>query len=322
MEKLIEIRDLYKEFPIKKGFFNRKVGAIYAVNNINLDIYKGETLGLVGESGCGKSTTGRCILGLIPATKGSIKLEGVNIINANTKTLKSLRNRMQIIFQNPYSSLNPRMTIKEILEEPIIIHKAVPRKELKSRIQELIDMVGLSANILEKYPHEFSGGQRQRIGIARSLALKPDFIVCDEPVSALDVSIQAQIINLLDDLKRDLGLTYLFISHDLSVIKYISDRVAVMYLGEIVELGETKNLFSNPLHPYTKALLSAISIPDPNADFSKRTLLKGDIPSPASPPSGCKFHTRCPNVMEICKEIPPEKIQKEQDHYVNCHLYD
>lgn len=317
MEKLIEVENLCKEFPIKKGFFNKQVGSIYAVNNINIDMYKQETLGLVGESGCGKSTTGRCILCLIPSTKGTVKFKGEDISNAS----KNLRSKMQIIFQNPYSSLNPRMTIKDILEEPLIIHKTMPKNELKTRINDLIDMVGLSSSSLVRYPHEFSGGQRQRIGIARSLALNPEFIVCDEPVSALDVSVQAQIINLLEELKKDLGLTYLFISHDLSVIRYICNRVAVMYLGEIIELSSVERLFSKPLHPYTQALLSAIPIPDPSKNINGKILLKGDLPNPANPPSGCKFHTRCIHSMDICKNIHPEKIEVEPEHYVNCHLY-
>ena len=306
MDKLIKIKGLSKEFPIKKGLFNKQVGAIYAVNNVNLDINRGETLGLVGESGCGKSTTGRCILGLTEPTQGSIKFGETEMVKANSKIIKPLRKRMQIIFQNPYSSLNPRMTIRKTLEEPLIIHKSVPKNEINARISELLDMVGLSPNVLNRYPHEFSGGQRQRIGIARALVLKPEFIVADEPVSALDLSIQAQIINLLQDLKKELGLTYLFISHDLSVVRYVSDRVAVMYLGEIVELSPVDLLYSNPHHPYTKALLSAVPVPSPNPDLSNRILLAGDLPNPANPPKGCKFHTRCDYVMDICKIHDPE----------------
>jgi len=320
MKKLIEVKNLTKEFPIKKGFFNKQVGAVHAVNNVNLDIYSGETLGLVGESGCGKSTTGRCIIGLIKPTKGSIKIDGVDLVNADSKTIKSLRKRMQIIFQNPYSSLNPRMTILDTLKEPLIIHKILSGKHLNERVLEIIDMVGLSSNVLNRYPHEFSGGQRQRIGIARALTLNPQFIVADEPVSALDVSIQAQIINLMEDLKKDLGLTYFFISHDLSVVKYVSNRVAVMYLGEIIELAPVDILYSNPQHPYTQALLSAIPVPDPNADKSKVILLKGDIPSPTNPPSGCKFHTRCNYAMDICKTKSPDQIETEKGHFVSCYL--
>ena len=319
MEKLIEIQGLHKEFPIKKGFFNKQVGAIYAVNNINLDIYKGETLGLVGESGCGKSTLGRCILGLISYTKGAISYTKFSINKASFKAQKSLRQKMQIVFQNPYSSLNPRMSIYESLREPFIIHKIIPKNAIDKRIKELIDMVGISSDVLNRYPHEFSGGQRQRIVIARALALNPDFIVADEPVSALDVSIQAQIINLLEDLKQELGLTYLFISHDLSVVKYVSNRIAVMYLGEIIELAPADLLYNNPQHPYTQALLSAVPIPDPNA-INNKILLKGDLPSPANPPSGCKFHTRCSYAMEICKIRHPEQIESANGHFVSCHL--
>jgi len=321
MKKLIEIKELSKEFPIKKGFFNRQVGAVHAVNNVNLDIFEGETLGLVGESGCGKSTTGRCILGLTDITKGSVEIDGINITNASQKTLKSLRRRMQIIFQNPYSSLNPRMSILESLKEPFVVHKTLKGKALNIRLSELLDMVGLSTSVLNRYPHEFSGGQRQRIVIARALALNPDFIVADEPVSSLDVSIQAQIINLLEDLKKQLGLTYLFISHDLSVVKYVSNRVAVMYLGEIIELAPTDLLFSSPKHPYTQALLSAIPVPDPTANKEKRILLEGDLPSPANPPSGCKFHTRCRYVMDKCKTLIPMQTEPEKDHFVKCHLF-
>jgi len=321
MKKLIEIKELSKEFPIKKGFFNRQIGAVHAVNNVNLDIYAGETLGLVGESGCGKSTTGRCILGLTDITKGHIKIDGIELNNTDPKTLKNLRKRMQIIFQNPYSSLNPRMSILDSLKEPFIIHKTLKGKVLNQRLTELLDMVGLSTNILSRYPHEFSGGQRQRIVIARALALNPDFIIADEPVSSLDVSIQAQIINLLEDLKKQLGLTYLFISHDLSVVRFVSDRVAVMYLGEIIELAPVNLLFDNPKHPYTQALLSAVPVPDPDANKEKRILLQGDLPSPANPPSGCKFHTRCSYIMDICKTQIPVQAEIENDHFVNCHLY-
>ena len=319
MEKLIEIQGLSKEFPIKKGFFNKQVGAIFAVNNINLDIYKGETVGLVGESGCGKSTAGRCIMGLIPPTKGTIKFNGIDINRVNRKEKKLLRQKNQIVFQNPYSSLNPRMTIYESLKEPLIVHKNVFKGSKDQRIKALIDMVGISLDVLNRYPHEFSGGQRQRIVIARALALNPEFIVADEPVSALDVSIQAQIINLLEDLKNELRLTYLFISHDLSVVKYVSNRVAVMYLGEIIEIAQVEQLYNTPLHPYTQALLSAIPIPDPDANTNK-ILLNGDLPSPANPPSGCKFHTRCGYVMEICKTIPPEQTEPQLGHFVSCHL--
>lgn len=321
MQKLVEVKNLYKEFPIKAGFFNKKVGAVHAINNISFDIYKNETLGLLGESGCGKSTTGRCIIGLLEATKGSIKIDDVEISAKNKKGIKDLRRKSQIIFQNPYSSLNPRMTVEEILKEPLIIHKVMPKKDMNNRIYQVANMVGLSKSVLDRYPHQFSGGQRQRIGIGRALMLEPSFIVADEPVSALDVSIQAQIINLLEDLKKELNLTYLFISHDLSVVRHICDRAAVMYLGEIVEIAPIENLFESPQHPYTKALLSAVPVPDPEYDLSKRIILKGDIPSPVNPPSGCKFHTRCPEVMEICKNIPPIEQEVTKGHYTNCHLF-
>lgn len=317
MEKLLEIKGLSKHFPISQGFFNQQVGAVYAVNNLDFDIYKGETLSLVGESGCGKSTAGRCIIGLLEPTAGEILFKGKKINHKD----KKLRRKMQIIFQNPYSSLNPRMTIGDILKEPFIVNKMLSKKELPQRVSELMEMVGLSSDMLNRYPHEFSGGQRQRIGIARALALEPDFIVADEPVSALDVSIQAQIINLLDELKEKLGLTYLFISHDLSVVKHVSNRVAVMYLGEIVEIADVEQLYKNAKHPYTQALLSSIPEPVPNKDLSSRIILKGDIPSPANPPNGCKFHTRCPYAFDLCKVKEPHRNYFADSHYATCHLY-
>ncbi|HBG48927.1 MAG TPA: peptide ABC transporter substrate-binding protein [Cyanobacteria bacterium UBA9971] len=321
MNKFIEVKNLVKEFPIKKGFFNKQVGAVHAINNISFDIFKGETLGLVGESGCGKSTTGRCVLGLIPPTSGSVKINNIEITSADSKTIQHLRKKMQIIFQNPYSSLNPRMTVKDILREPFIIHeKNLSKKDVDKKLIELLDMVGMSESVLNRYPHEFSGGQRQRIGIARALTLRPEFIVADEPVSALDISIQAQIINLLQKLKNELNLTYLFISHDLSVIRYVCDRVAVMYLGEIVEIAPTQELYSNPKHPYTQALLNSVPVPDPNKDLSSRIILKGDLPSPVTMPSGCKFHTRCPYVMDICSKVDPEYTELSQNHKAKCHL--
>jgi oligopeptide/dipeptide ABC transporter ATP-binding protein len=320
MEKLLEIKNLSKYFPIKKGFFNKQVGNIYAVNNLSFDIYKGETLGIVGESGCGKSTTGRCILNLIDITEGQIIFKGKDIAKLKGKELKDIRAKMQIIFQNPQSSLDPRATVKDIISEPLFINTKLSKKEIAKRVDELLGLVGLSKNCLNNYPHEFSGGQRQRIGIARALALNPEFIVADEPVSALDVSIQAQIINLLDDLKKELGLTYLFISHDLSVVRHFCDRVAVMYLGEIVEIAKTEDLFKNPSHPYTKSLLSAIPVIEPGHDLSKRILLKGDLPSPANPPEGCKFHTRCPQVKDICRNAVPSSFALESGHIATCHL--
>ena len=320
MTSFINVKNLVKEFPIKKGFFNRQTGAVHAVNNINFKIKKGETLGLVGESGCGKSTAGRCILGLIPPTSGSVKLEGKEITYADTKCFKAQKKRLQIIFQTPYSRLDPRMSVEKILKEPFIIHENFSKKEQKERIIKLLEMTGLNKNILGRYPHEFSGGQRQRIGIARALALNPEFIVADEPVSALDISIQAQILNLLQKLKKEFNLTYLFISHDLSVIRYICDKVAVMYLGEIVETAFVEELFLEPKHPYTQALLNSIPLPEPDRDLSKRIILKGDIPSPVNLPSGCKFHTRCPYVMEICRQIQPETVKISESHFANCHL--
>lgn len=320
MTILIKVKNLVKEFPIKKGFFNQQVGAVHAVNNISFEIQKGETLGLVGESGCGKSTVGRCILGLISPTSGSIILDDMEISSIEHALKKSVKQRMQIVFQNPYSSLNPRMTIDRILKEPLIIHRNFSKKQQDNYIKDILDLVGLDSSILTRYPHEFSGGQRQRIGIARALVLEPEFIVADEPVSALDISIQAQILNLMKKLKNNFKLTYLFISHDLSVIKHVCDRVAVMYLGEIVEIATVKELFENPKHPYTKALLSSIPLPKPDRDLSKRIILKGDLPSPVNPPSGCKFHTRCPYVMDICPKSVPEKTKIKDEHFANCHL--
>jgi len=316
MQPFIKVKNLTKEFPIKKGFFNKQVGAVHAVNNISLEIQKGETLGLVGESGCGKSTAGRCMLGLIPPTSGSVELDGEEITGNSPKQFRTLRKRMQIIFQNPYSSLNPRMNVESILKEPLIIHEKMSKKEQNRRINQLLEMVGLNEGVLKRHPHEFSGGQRQRIGIARALALNPEFIVADEPVSALDISIQAQILNLMRQLKKDLNLTYLFISHDLGVIRHVCDRVAVMYLGEIVETAPVNELFENPKHPYTQALLSSI----PGTDSVNKIILKGDIPSPVNPPQGCKFHTRCPQAMVTCGEVWPEVTKINEEHFANCHL--
>lgn len=321
MEKLVEIKNLYKEYPIKTGFFNKQTGAVYAVNGVDLDIYKGETLGLVGESGCGKSTLGRCILSLEKPTRGEIIFNGQNITALKDKDLRNLRRKMQIIFQNPYSSLNPRMSIEDILKEPFIINKKYKdKREIKNRIKELLNLVGLPEKTLTRYSHEFSGGQRQRIVIARALALNPEFIVADEPVSALDVSIQAQIVNLLEDLKKELKLTYLFISHDLGIVRYLSDRIAVMYLGEIVEMAHAEDLYENPRHPYTQILLSAILEPFPEKK-KKAVMLEGDLPSATNPPKACKFHTRCPYVMDICKEIHPDFYKTGENHDTKCFLY-
>lgn len=318
-EILLEIKNLKKYFPIRKGIFSKVVGNVKAVDDVSFDIRRGETLGLVGESGCGKTTTGRCILRLIDPTDGTILFEDKSVMGMARGDLRALRREMQIIFQDPYSSLNPRITVGSMLEEALKVHKLAEGDMIKKRVAELLELVGLSPEHARRYPHEFSGGQRQRIGIARALAVNPRFIVCDEPVSALDVSIQAQIINLLQDLQRELDLTYLFIAHDLSVVKHISTRVAVMYLGKIVEITDSKKLYANPLHPYTRALLSSIPVPEP--DFKReRIILTGDVPSPANPPSGCHFHPRCPFAEAQCKEVVPELREVEPDHYVSCHL--
>ncbi len=318
--KLISVKNLIKYFPIRKGVFKRTVGWVKAVDNISFDIYNGETLGLVGESGCGKSTTALTMLRLEEPTSGEIIFKGKNIAKINKKEMRSYRKDLQIIFQDPYSSLNPRMRIKNIIAEGIVTHKLYNSKTRLEKVRELLEKVGIPANCMERFPHEFSGGQRQRIGIARALALNPQIVVCDEPVSALDVSIRSQIINLFKELQQEFKLTYLFIAHDLSVIKYISDRVAVMYLGKIVEVAPKKVFFDNTLHPYAQALVSAVPVPNP--DFKrKRILLEGDVPSPADPPVGCHFHPRCPKVMKICSQVDPEMKEVEESHFVACHLY-
>ena len=302
---LLSVKNLVKDYPIKGGFFSRVVGNVHAVSDVSFEIKKGETLGLVGESGCGKSTLGRCILRLIEPTSGQVLFKGQDITKLSPEEMRKLRRNMQIIFQDPYASLNPRMSIFDILSEPLEIHKIGANKvERKKRVQELLDLVGLRKESISRYPHEFSGGQRQRICIARALAVNPEFIVCDEPVSALDVSIQAQIVNLLQDLQKELKLTYLFIAHDLKVVEHISNRVAVMYLGKVAEITESESLYARPRHPYTKALLSAIPMPDPNYK-KERILLPGDVPSPVNPPSGCYFHPRCYNAQEKCKKQAP-----------------
>jgi len=318
--KLISVKNLIKYFPIRKGVFKRTVGWVKAVDNISFDIYNGETLGLVGESGCGKSTTALTMLRLEEPTSGEIIFKGKNIAKINKKEMRSYRKDLQIIFQDPYSSLNPRMRIKNIIAEGIVTHKLYNSKTRLEKVRELLEKVGIPANCMERFPHEFSGGQRQRIGIARALALNPQIVVCDEPVSALDVSIRSQIINLFKELQQEFKLTYLFIAHDLSVIKYISDRVAVMYLGKIVEVASKKVFFDNTLHPYAQALVSAVPVPNP--DYKrKRILLEGDVPSPADPPVGCHFHPRCPKVMKICSQVDPEMKEVEENHFVACHLY-
>ncbi len=317
-EILLEVRDLRKYYPVTKGFiFQRQVGAVKAVDDISFFIRKGETLGLVGESGCGKTTTGRVILRLQEPTRGEALFEGRDIFKLGKEELRRMRRDMQIIFQDPYSSLNPRMTIGDIIGEPLEIHNLARGKEKVRRVQELLEVVGLSPYHANRYPHEFSGGQRQRIGIARALAVNPKLIIADEPVSALDVSIQAQVLNLLEELQKEFGLTYLFIAHDLSVVKHISDRIAVMYLGKIVELADTEELFSNPQHPYTEALLSAVPIPNPEMR-RERIILPGDVPSPINPPSGCLFHTRCLYAQPSCKVNDPGFFDVGGGHYVAC----
>ncbi len=320
-EIYLHIDNLKKYFPITQGLIRRKVGDIKAVDGISFDIYKGETLGLVGESGCGKTTTGRVILQLYPATSGKILLEGQNLADLGGEELRKMRPRMQMIFQDPHASLNPRMTVGSIVSEPLIEHSVVRGKERQARVEQLLDLVGLDPIHANRYPHEFSGGQRQRIGIARALALNPDFIVCDEPIACLDVSIQAQVVNLLEDLQSEFGITYLFISHDLSMIRHISQRVAVMYLGRIMELADRKEVYENPLHPYTQALLSAIPYPDPVLEEKRvQIILIGDVPSPANPPPGCPFNTRCPIAVELCSQEVPEWRELRSEHKVACHL--
>jgi len=319
---LVEVSNLKKHFPITSGLIiQRSVGAVRAVDGISFNIAKGETLGLVGESGCGKTTAGRTILGLYPPTEGAIKIENHDFRFARGAELMSIRQKAQMIFQDPYASLNPRWTVNAIVSEPLRVHRLVKtEKERNERVMELLDLVGLSGRLYNRFPHEFSGGQRQRIGIARALASNPLFIVCDEPISALDVSIQAQVVNLLEDLQDKFELTYLFIAHDLSMVRHICDRVAVMYLGVLVELANREELYESPLHPYTQALLSAVPIPDPRKDRARRrVILTGDVPSPINPPSGCRFHPRCPIVMEKCSEIVPEWREVNPQHWVACH---
>jgi oligopeptide/dipeptide ABC transporter ATP-binding protein len=316
---ILSIENVKKHFPIKKGFFNKQVGAVRALDGINLEVYEGETLGLVGESGCGKSTLGRVILRLLPATEGRVRFGDVDVLSCDAAVMKKLRGDMQIVFQNPYASLDPRMTVGQSIAEPFEVHKIASGAELRDRVTKLMNLVGLSAAMYDRYPHEFSGGQRQRVGIARALALRPKLIVADEPVSALDVSVQAQILNLLMDLRKEFGLTYVFIAHNLDVVRYISDRIAVMYLGTIVEVGKTPNVYHTPLHPYAKALISAAPIPDPDFDRSGRIILQGDLPSPANPPSGCRFHTRCPMAQPNCVSDVPPLREIEPGHFSACH---
>ncbi len=317
---LLEVRDLYKYFPINAGVFSRHVGDVKAVDGIDFSIRAGETLGLVGESGSGKTTAGRVVLNLLPATKGEVRFDGRAIGNLGREETRKLRKEMQIIFQDPYASLNPRMTVGDIISEPLRIHGLARGRDADARVQELLRLVGLQPYHANRYPHEFSGGQRQRIGIARALAVNPKFIVADEPVSALDVSIQAQVINLLEDLQQQFGLTFLFIAHDLSVVRHISTRVAVMYVGKIIEIADRDALYDNPLHPYTQSLLSAIPIPDPSIERRrKRIILTGDIPSPVNPPAGCRFHTRCPIAFDRCRVEVPALVSYAPGHTAACH---
>jgi len=317
--RLVEVTDLKKYFPVKKGLFSRVQGHVRAVDGISFTIGSKKTLGLVGESGCGKTTAGRTILRLLEPTEGDVRFEGHSVFELHRKQLRRMREDMQIVFQDPFGSLNPRMTVGSIVGEPLAVHRRGRRKERKGIVQELLEKVGLSADAVNRYPHEFSGGQRQRIGIARAIALKPKFVVCDEAVSALDVSIQAQIINLLQDLQEDFGLSYLFIAHDLSVVQHVSDRVAVMYLGKIVEMGDAKSIYDDPQHPYTLALMSAVPVPDPKTKM-KRIILPGDVPSPVDPPPGCRFHTRCKYVMDICRKEEPPLRDRGGGHLTACFL--
>ncbi|HLY25812.1 MAG TPA: dipeptide ABC transporter ATP-binding protein [Aggregatilineales bacterium] len=321
-EVLMRVRDLKKYFPIRSGvLIQRQVGAVKAVDDVSFDVYKGETLGLVGESGCGKTTTGRTILQLTGyrPTGGSVEFEGVDMAKVDGATLRKMRRRMQMIFQDPYASLNPRLTVGRIIGEPLMVHGVGSAQEQKDRVQQLLQRVGLNPYYINRFPHEFSGGQRQRIGIARALALNPALIVADEPISALDVSIQAQVINLLQDLQEEFGLTYLLIAHDLSMVRHVCDRVAVMYLGKIVELADANELYTNPLHPYTQALLSAVPVPDPEIERKReRIILKGDVPSPANPPVGCNFNTRCPIAIDVCFNEEPELREVSPRHWVSC----
>ena len=318
-ETLLRVDDLVMHFPIYRGVFQRQVGAVRAVDGVSFEVRRGETLGLVGESGCGKSTTGRTILQLYKPTAGRVNFDGVDLVGLKGESMRKMRRKIQMIFQDPYASLNPRMTVEQLVGEPLMVHNVATGEEIKQRVAHLLELVKLNPAFAGRYPHEFSGGQRQRIGVARALALQPSFVICDEPISALDVSIQAQVVNLLEELQQQFNLTYLFIAHDLSMVKHISDRVAVMYLGVIVELAGRDELYSKPLHPYTQALLSAVPIPDPVADAKRqRTILKGDVPSPVNPPSGCRFRTRCPIAQDVCSQSRPEFREIRPGHFVAC----
>jgi oligopeptide transport system ATP-binding protein len=317
---LLKVDNLKKYFPITGGLFGKTVGHVKAVDDVSFYVRKGETLGLVGESGCGKSTTGRVLMRLLEATEGKVFFEDQELTSLNSNAMRKMRKEIQMVFQDPFASLNPRHTVEKILEEPLIVHGIGDKEERKRRVREMLEVVGLSSYHAKRYPHQFSGGQRQRIGIARALMTKPKLIIADEPVSALDVSIQSQVLNLLEDLQKDFGLTYIFIAHDLGVVKHISDRVGVMYLGRLVEITESEKLYEKPLHPYTRALLDSIPIPDPDVK-KDRELLSGDLPSPSNPPLGCAFHTRCRDCMDICKTTRPEMKEVEPGHFAACHLY-
>ncbi len=316
---LLRVDNLTMHFPIRRGVFQRQVGAVRAVDGVSFEVHRGETLGLVGESGCGKSTTGRTILQLYKPTAGEVEFDGVNLVTLKGEQMRQMRRKIQMIFQDPYASLNPRMTVEQLVGEPLMVHSVATGAEIHERVTHLLELVKLNPAFASRYPHEFSGGQRQRIGVARALALQPSFIICDEPISALDVSIQAQVVNLLEELQQQFNLTYLFIAHDLSMVKHISDRIAVMYLGVIMELATRDELHARPLHPYTQALLSAVPIPDPIADAKReRIILKGDVPSPANPPSGCRFRTRCPIAEAVCAESRPDFREIRPGHFVAC----
>ena len=319
-EPIVKVKGLKKYFPIRGGVFSRIIGLVYAVDDVDLEINKGETMGLVGESGCGKTTVGRCILNLVEPTSGEIYFKGSNILKMNQRELLKIRRDMQIVFQDPYASLNPRMSVKQIVGEPLIIHNLAKGTSLQKQILDLLSTVGFTRDHMNRFPHEFSGGQRQRIGIAKAIALNPEFLILDEPTSSLDVSVQAKILNLLKNLQQELDLTYLFISHDLNVINHMSDKISTMYSGTIVETGKKDELFSNPLHPYTQALFSAIPIPDPEIEV-KRFILAGEVPNPSNPPRGCRFHPRCPHKTSKCEEEKPTLAKLEGDHQVACHKY-